>query len=132
MRRAPEALEQTTIACAPSEKTLKVTVAESSLDKGIKYRYYRSDGATRELLPRDKWYVDEQKAPLELADGESLKLRVFLDKSVLEVFTNGRQCITQRIHPTRPDSKALALFSHGGEVMVKSLKVWDMAPANSY
>jgi len=132
VRRAPEAVEQTTIACAPSEKTLKVVVEKSSLDESIKYKYYRSGGATRELLPRDKWYVKAQEAPFELADAENLKLRVFLDKSVIEVFANGRLCITQRIHPTRPDSKGLALFSRGGKVMVKSLKVWDMAPANSY
>jgi beta-fructofuranosidase len=132
VRRAPDGVEKTTIACIPSEKTLKVVVAESSLDESIKYRHYRSGGATRELLPEDKWYVKAQKAPFELADGENLKLRVFLDKSVIEVFANGQECITQRIHPTRPDSMALALFSRGGEIMVKSLKVWDMAPANSY
>ena len=132
VRRAPDEVEQTTIACVPSERTLKIVVEKSSLDENIKYRYYRSGGATRELLPKDKWLVKAQEAPLELAPTENLKLRVFLDKSVLEVFANGRQCITQRIHPTRPDSKGLALFSRGGKVMVKSLKVWDMAPANSY
>ena len=132
VRRAPEALEETAIAYVPSEKTLKVVVAKSSLDESIRYRYYRSSDATRDLLPEDKWYVKAQEAPLELAKGENLKLRIFLDKSLLEVFANGRQCITQRIHPTRPDSMGLALFSRGGRIKVRSLKIWDMAPANSY
>jgi len=46
-----------------------------------------------------------QEAPFELEDGETLKLRIFIDKSVLEVFANGRQCITQRLYPSRKDSK---------------------------
>ena len=45
-----------------------------------------------------------QAAPLELRSGERLKLRVFLDRTMLEVFANGRQCLTQRIYPTRGDS----------------------------
>ena len=73
-----------------------------------------------------------QEAPFELRDGERLKLRIFVDRSVLEVFANGRQCITQRIHPTRSDSLGVALFSRGGGANVLSLDAWEMAPANSY
>ncbi|MHC4645691.1 MAG: GH32 C-terminal domain-containing protein [Planctomycetota bacterium] len=54
-----------------------------------------------------KWYEDSgyrQEAPFELAPNELLKLHVFLDRSIMEVFVNGRQCITQRLYPTRDDS----------------------------
>ena len=57
--------------------------------------------------------VDAQEAPFELAAGEGLELRIFLDRSVLEVFANGRQCITQRIYSTRADSLGVRLFSKG-------------------
>ena len=47
-----------------------------------------------------------QAAPFRLAEGEALELRVFIDRSVIEVFANRRQCLTQRVYPTRADSTA--------------------------
>ena len=81
-------------------------------------------------MPENKRVVTAQEAPFELLPGESLKLRIFLDRSVLEVFANERQCVTQRIYPTRGDSLGVTLFSRDGSVDVKSLDAWDMAPAN--
>jgi beta-fructofuranosidase len=48
---------------------------------------------------------------------------------VLEVFANGRQCLTQRIYPTRGDSVNVALLACGGQARVISLKAWNMHPA---
>jgi beta-fructofuranosidase len=120
--------EQTAIAYTPDEKSLKVYVNKSSLDESIRYYYYRNHSAL-DRLPESERIVKAQEAPFELNAGETLKLRIFLDRSVLEVFANGRQCITQRIYPTRSDSLGVVLFSQGGSVKVKSFKVWDMAPA---
>ena len=36
-----------------------------------------------------------------LRTGEALQLRVFVDKSVIEVFANDRQAITRRVYPER-------------------------------
>ncbi len=46
-----------------------------------------------------------QTAPFALAPGEALQLRIFIDKSIPEVFANSRHCLTQRIFPTRSDSQ---------------------------
>lgn len=71
-----------------------------------------------------------QQAPLALASGEALELRVFLDRSIVEVFANGRQCMTQRIYPSRPDSKAVRAFAQGGSgAVLESLDAWQMMPA---
>ena len=83
-------------------------------------------------LPESERHTQEQVAPFELAAGEMLKLRIFLDRSVLEVFANGRQYVTQRIYPTRDDSLGVALFARGGKVTVKSIDAWDMEPVNSW
>jgi beta-fructofuranosidase len=72
--------------------------------------------------------VTLQEAPFELKPGEMLDLRIYLDRTMLEVFANGRQCLTQRIYPTRPDSLGVALFSTGGEAAFDSVEAWDMAP----
>ena len=55
-----------------------------------------------------------QAAPFRLAAGEVLELRVFIDRSVIEVFANGRQSLTQRVYPTRADSIGVRLFAAGG------------------
>ncbi|MCY2932507.1 MAG: glycoside hydrolase family 32 protein, partial [Planctomycetota bacterium] len=42
---------------------------------------------------------DDLAIPLELSPGEPLTLRVFLDRSVVEVFANRRVCLTERLYP---------------------------------
>ena len=72
--------------------------------------------------------VETQDAPFELADGEKLNLRIFLDHSMLEVFAGGRQCVTQVIYPTREDSMGIEVFSTDGDIRVESAEAWEMAP----
>ena len=129
VRCSPEGEEQTPIVYNPSAKTLSVEIGKSSLDKSIRYIYYRNEGATRRV-PENKRVVTAQEAPFELLPGEPLKLHIFLDRSVLEVFANGRQCVTQRIYPTRSDSLGVTLFSRGESIDVKSLDAWDMGQTN--
>ena len=71
-----------------------------------------------------------EAAPLELKAGERLKLRVFVDKSVVEVFANRRQAIARRIYPSRADSMGVRLFSAGGDTRVHSLEAWKIRPSN--
>jgi beta-fructofuranosidase len=61
-----------------------------------------------------------------------LKLRVFVDKSVVEVFANDRQAVMRRIYPTRADSLGVALFSNGGPTKVPVVEAWEMMPSNPY
>ena len=128
VRCAPDGGERTAVVFEPPTSKLKVDVSRSTLDESIRYPYYRNTQAL-ERLPEEARLVSAQEAPLELAAGEALELRIFLDRSVLEVFANGRQCITQRIYPTGADSLGVRLFSKGGSATVSSLDAWDMAPA---
>lgn len=100
VRRSSDGQEGTAIVFEPAAGKLKVDISRSTLDESITYPYYRNEPAL-ERLPEEARFVDIQEAPFELAAGEGLELRIFLDRSVLEVFANGRQCITQRIYPTR-------------------------------
>jgi beta-fructofuranosidase len=69
---------------------------------------------------------DVRSAPFALGKDETLRLRIFLDRSVLEVFANGHTCLTSRIYPSQSDSLGVDLFTVGGVVKVKSLDVWEM------
>jgi len=72
-----------------------------------------------------------EEAPLELKNGEPLVLRIFVDKSIVEVFANDRQAIGRMVYPTL-GGKGISLFSEGGNIEVKSVKAWELSPSNLY
>ncbi len=111
VRAAPDGLEETSIFYDAAEKLLKVD--------------------TRRSGPEDTPKVVEA-APFALRDGERLTLRIFLDRSVVEVFANRRQAIARRIYPSRQDSVGVSLFARGGEAAVHSLNAWRLAPSNPF
>ncbi|UCF14054.1 MAG: glycoside hydrolase family 32 protein, partial [Phycisphaerales bacterium] len=73
-----------------------------------------------------------ERAPLKLADGESLRLRVFVDKSIVEIYANDRQAVCRRVYPGRDDSLGVILFADGGEAEFTSVKAWELMPSNPY
>ena len=62
---------------------------------------------------------------LVLEAGEPLSLRVFVDRSVIELFANGRLCLTSRVYPSAT-SLGIALFAQGGGVDAPALDIWTM------
>ena len=125
---SPDQVEQTGILYVPAEGTLKIDISRSTLNEVIQYPRYRSAGGN-ERLPESERFVDAECAPFTLMDKETLHLRIYVDKSVVEVFANGRQCITQRVYPTRADSTGVRLVSRGGQAHFRSIQAWEMAPA---
>jgi sucrose-6-phosphate hydrolase SacC (GH32 family) len=125
---SPDGKEQTRIEYNPSSGELAVDLEKSSLDESIKHFYYTMFWRDGEENPE----VSKQIAPFKLKPGEKLELRIFIDRSIIEIFANDRQCITQRIYPTREDSTGIELFSKGGSMTVDSLRAWDIAPTNQW
>ncbi|MGR6763491.1 GH32 C-terminal domain-containing protein [Paenibacillus sp. T2-29] len=65
-----------------------------------------------------------QGGKLELL-GENLKLHIYLDRSMVEVYANGLKSLTTRVYPSRMDALGLEIWGDG-EPFVKSLDIWDM------
>jgi beta-fructofuranosidase len=65
-------------------------------------------------------------AQVPLAEGELLELRVFIDRSVVEVFANGKQCVAVRVYPGREDSTGVSLCARGADAELLSLDAWQM------
>ena len=87
---------------------------------------------TRRSGPEDTPRAVEA-GPLHLRPGERLKLRIFVDRSVVEVFANnGRQALARRVYPARKDSVGVRLFAAGGSARAVSLQAWRIAPSNPY
>jgi beta-fructofuranosidase len=62
-------------------------------------------------------------------DGGKLCLRLFVDRSILEVYLNGWACLTARMYPTLENSRGVQLFSRGGDSLVRSLDYWTIKSA---
>ncbi|MBV7338057.1 glycoside hydrolase family 32 protein [Chloroflexi bacterium TSY] len=68
-----------------------------------------------------------ESAPVFIENGEPLQLRVFVDRSVVEVFANGRQCVAVRVYPGCEDSTGVSLLSQGQEAELLSFDCWQLA-----
>jgi beta-fructofuranosidase len=65
-------------------------------------------------------------APLVLGPREDLKIHVFVDTSVVEVFGNDRVASTIRSYPEKQDSTRIGIFARQGGVRAASIDVWKM------
>ena len=67
-----------------------------------------------------------ETAHLRLAPDEPLQLRVFVDKSIVEVFVNDKQCVAARVYPDRADSTGISFRSQGVASELTRMDVWEM------
>ena len=114
----------------PNTNTLEI-LAEIDL-KTAKSIELRIKGGAQDAQPiivssdGSELQVMNAKAPLPLPNGErKLNLRIFIDRSVLEVFANETVCITKIISP--PDAGAtLEIRANGGSANAKLVQAWPM------
>ena len=111
--RSPDGAERTRISLYPNDhrrfetSSLQIDVSESSVRDDI-------------------WARSAEIGPIALKKDELLKLRVFIDRSVIEVFANDRQCLTVRVYPGLEDSRGVSLFARGGDARLVSMDCWQM------
>ncbi len=84
------------------------------------------DTSYSSILPEVRSRAPET-APVFLAADEPLQLRVFIDRSVVEVFVNGKQCVATRVYPGRADSTGVSLRAQGQAVTLRRLDAWKMS-----
>lgn len=70
--------------------------------------------------------VLDAKAPLPVSGEEKkLSLRIFIDRSVLEVFANETVCVTKTIPPLAAGA-SLAIRAQGGQAEAKLIEAWPL------
>jgi beta-fructofuranosidase len=106
LRCSPDGKEQTRLVYQGEQQRLVVEPNDSSLST---------------VVDRDL-----HKAPLTLDSRGQLRLHIFLDRSVLEVFANDHTCLASRIYPTRPDSLGLDVFARYGRAGLISIDIWKI------
>jgi len=94
-------------------------------------RYARDGTLSIDRAPstRDpRAFTDAQSMAVPPYD-EPLSLRVFLDRSVIEIYANGRRCLTSRVYPTRDDAVGVSARAEGGRAAIESLSAWELDAA---
>ena len=114
--RSPKAEEQTSIAFYNFDRKLSIWYHTQGV--------LCLDGARSSSLP-DVWIRPPEKAVLERG-GEPIKLRVFIDRSVIEVYANGRLYLAMRVYPGRKDSVGVSLRAQGQDAVLKKMDAWQM------
>ena len=68
-----------------------------------------------------------RSGPFSLSpDENSLRLHVFLDRSVIELYANGRFCLTARCAPQSRQCNRVRLRARGRPALVRSLDIWHL------
>lgn len=67
-----------------------------------------------------------ETAPVVIKTEENLSLRIFIDKSVVEVFVNGRQCIAARVYPGLKSSTGVSIRAIGQKAQLISFDAYQM------
>lgn len=75
---------------------------------------------------RNQLRINQQTGEFRAASGEPVRLRVFRDGSVIELFVNNRSCLTAREY--QPGLEDLSVFARGGNVMLRSLEAYPITP----
>ncbi len=71
---------------------------------------------------------DLQSATHKRIERDKIRLIIFLDQSVVEVFINGRAAFATRIYPTLAESDGLAAGCVGGSATIELLRVGRIEP----
>lgn len=73
-----------------------------------------------------------ESAPLKLGKKQPLKLRIFIDRSVVDVFANDGQLALCRIIYPSQGSTGIKLYAKGAAAKAATLTAWDIMPTNPY
>jgi len=114
--RSPNAEEQTSITFYNFDRKLSIWYDTKAV--------ICLDGSRSSTLP-DVWLRPPERAVMERGS-EPLKLRVFVDRSVVEVFVNGKLYLAMRVYPGRKDSVGVSVRAQGQDAVLKKLDAWQM------
>jgi len=83
------------------------------------------DNSNSSVLP-DVRSRPPENAQFLMGKDELLNLRIFIDKSVVEVFVNDKQCVAMRVYPGLSESTGVSICSKGQDSKLISLNAWKM------
>lgn len=67
-----------------------------------------------------------ETAPVRISRADPLRLRVFIDKSIVEVFAGDLQCVATRVYPDNPASVGVSVRAQGQPAKLLRCEAWQM------
>ncbi|WP_147803742.1 GH32 C-terminal domain-containing protein [Alkalicoccus halolimnae] len=61
-------------------------------------------------------------------NNETLEVEIFLDRSMIEAYAEGKRSLTSRVYPTL-DAMGIDIWTEGGEAEIVSADIWEMNSA---
>ncbi|QAY65260.1 glycoside hydrolase family 32 protein [Paenibacillus protaetiae] len=101
--------ESTDVRLCPADNTITIDRSRSSLFPGVHI------SPVQGKLPAG-------------ANDDPIKVRIFADQSIIEVFVDDETCLTARVYPSLPDSSGIALHADS-EMTIAKLEIWEMKAA---
>ncbi len=123
--RSPDLQEVTRILFYKGRGYRNRAISRNSENFGKLNSLISIESSTSSILP-DALLRATETANVFIDEDETVKLHVFIDKSVVEVFVNGRQCVSQRVYPGLEDSDGVSLRAQGSDAELVSLDAWQM------
>ena len=81
---------------------------------------------SRSSMSPDVSNRESQRSAFEVPYGNVVELRIFVDRSVVEVIADRRHYVGKRIYPVRPDSVEVRAYARGGRAALRSFDAWRM------
>jgi len=100
---SPDQREQTRLVWKRTPGELVIDRSQSSLDE----RQNKTEFRTQHVLTK----------------AEPLQLTLYLDRSLVEIYVNGKCCLTTRVYPTLRDSLGIRVFGDGKKAVLREA-VW--------
>lgn len=114
------------------DAVLEVDVCAAPGEEATTIRFSRASGRLELDRTRSSLHPgarrDHQGGTPARGDDEPLELRVFVDRSIVEIYANGRFTLTGRVYPSLEDSTCLRLALPAGEATVDRVEAWILTP----
>jgi beta-fructofuranosidase len=130
------------VLASPEASTVEMNFFRSkNREEVTTVRLYRNRGYIDHLNPGNDSVVEIDSShsattamdirPVEQANvyippNEPAEVRVFIDRSVIEVFVAGRQVVAVRVFPSREDSDGVSILSVGADSVLQSFDAWQV------
>ena len=124
--RSPDGQEKTRILLMKGRGIRRAETLEQVRTKGKNFDSVVILDVTQASTSPDVIPRIPETAHVFLEQKENFKLRVFVDKSIVEVFVNGKQALACRTYPDRQDSTGVSLIARGSDAQLVNFSAWKM------
>ena len=67
--------------------------------------------------------------PQAPALGDTMRIHIFIDHSIMDVFISNQYAFSIRVFPTDPNADEIEAFSDGGTTHIASIQAWNLNPS---